>query len=118
MGALLDSLTEGGYGDTDNQVQTLSGSASTGGATFTGILQQLAATGTGYLSNRLDVDIANRLYGNQAMPRLNSTQNPQNQYGNVVRTPNGGSVAQINLNAVLPLVLVGGLVFFFARRRG
>lgn len=86
------------------------------GGYFSGALQTLTALGTGYLSKRMDVDLTKRVYGTQSFPRLGTTQNPIGGYGTVVRTPQGQSVAQVNLSMVLPLVGVALVVFLLARR--
>lgn len=90
--------------------------SSSGSSFFSGALQTLTTLGTGYLSKRLDVDLTKRVYGAQAMPRLGTTQNPIGGYGAVVRTPQGQSVAQINLSTVLPLLGVALVVYMLARR--
>jgi hypothetical protein len=121
MGAAIDALTEGGYGEY-GVVTPTTDSASVadgiGANYFSGALQTLSSLGTGYLSKRLDIDLTNRIYGMQPLPRLGTTQNPIGGYGQVVRTPQGQQVAQLNLSALMPLVLVAGLAFLIARRKG
>ena len=120
MSALLDSLTDGGYGDSYGSVGPTSDGMSVadgiGANYFSGALQTLTSLGTGYLNKRMDIDLSQRLYGSQPLPRLGTTQNPVGGYGTVVRTSQGQQVAQLNLSALAPLLLVGVAAYFIARR--
>jgi len=124
MGALIDSISGAGYtgdpeddgvGDAVGRYYTSGGTS--GGTEYTsGLLQSLTALGTGYMARRLDIDLQNRIVGSQPIPRLGSTQNPIPGYGGIVRTPQGQQVAQINMSAVMPLLIVGLVAFFMAKR--
>lgn len=124
MGSALDFLNAGNPfagdggdagGDPDGSgVTTVDSGAGWG----TGLLQSLTTLGTGYLSKRLDVDLQQRVTGNQAFPQLRTTQNGLGGYGTVVRTPGGAQVAQVNLSAIMPLALVALVAYFMAKRGG
>ncbi|MFN3812156.1 MAG: hypothetical protein ACK4S6_16245 [Roseateles asaccharophilus] len=121
MGALIDSMTGGGYdGSADGGVGDSSGaiiaSNSDAGGYLSGALQTLSTLGSGYLSRRLDIDLQKRYYSTMPMPNLPSTQNGLGGYGQVVRGPNGQQLATLNLSAIMPLILVGVAVFMFAKK--
>lgn len=121
MSALIDSMTTGGYGgysDEDDGVGASSGAyyAGTGTNFAAGMFQSLTALGTGYLSKRMDIDLQTRIAGAQPYPGLRTTQNGIGGYGAVTRTPTGQSVASFNLSALMPLALVGLVVYFVARK--
>lgn len=98
-----------------------------GGGYVSGSWQALAALGTGYLARRLDVDIATRVQEAGVLPTLQTTQNgvvlsqvgvPQpGGVGAVVGTGANGATT-LNLSALLPFLIVGGLVFAAARMGG
>lgn len=113
MSAAIDALTAGGYGDAWSS--GVSGYSDGGGDYFSSALQSLTSLGTGYLSKRLDIDLATRLYGSQPQVRLPTTQNAIGGYGTVVRT-NQGSIAQVNLSLIGPLLLVAVVAYFIAKK--
>jgi hypothetical protein len=130
MSALFDSMavdTDGNPLDASYGVSSASGtdyemqnpSPSSAGSSYgVGTLQTLMTLGTGYLSKRLDVDLAHRASGAQVMPGLRTTQNGIGGYGQFVKAPGGQAVAQLNLSALLPLFLVAGAAWFLATKRG
>lgn len=98
--------------------------AGNGGGYFSGLLQQLTATGTGYLARRIDIDLQRRLSGSQPEVMLPTTQqgvsiqraNPP-QPGGVSAIANersGGGLFGLPQWALL--AGVGALVFMLARR--
>jgi hypothetical protein len=127
MSAYLDSFSGAGYDGSDDggigaygivapQTDGASVMDGVGANYFSGALQTLTSLGTGYLSKRLDVDLQSRIYGSQPLPRIGTTQNPIPGYGTVVRNPQGQQVAQLNLSALMPIVLVGLGAYFIAKR--
>ncbi|MDN3921511.1 hypothetical protein [Roseateles violae] len=119
MGALLDSLTGGGYsGDPSND-----GVGDSSGAyyvqspvdTNSSAYQQLASLATGTLSRYIDYDLQSRMIGRMPQPMLGTTQNGIAGYGAVTRTQTGQQVATLNLSAILPLLMVAGVVYFLAK---
>jgi len=113
--SISDALLQGGGGS--NGPDNADFAAQPSGANYgTGLLQSLTTLGTGYISKRLDVDLQQRIAGNQPIPGLRTTQNGIGGYGQVVRTPQGGTVAAVNLSAVMPLILVAAVAFFLAKR--
>lgn len=112
MSAFLDNLTDGGYGDYSGG----DAPAPSNDPGFTsGFLQNLSSLGTGYIARRLDVDLSQRLAGSGAYPQLRTTQNGIGGYGQVTQGPGGAKVAQINLSAVMPLLMVAAVVFVVAK---
>lgn len=125
MSAFLDSMVggydgsdDGGVGDSSGTGYTLTPASASGTNYGAGALQSLMTLGTGYLARRLDVDLQQRVTGAMPLPGLRTTQNGIGGYGNVVRTPQGQQVAQVNLSAMMPLLLVGLVAFFLAKRGG
>lgn len=119
MSALLDSMTPGGYtGDPNDD-----GVGSSSGAyyvqspvdTSSGAWQQMAAFGTGVLSRYIDYDLQSKMLGRMPQPMLGSTQNGIGGYGQLTRTQSGQQVAQINLSALMPLLLVAGVAYLLAK---
>lgn len=140
MSAFLDALSGAGYDGSEegglgqvgsgNVPITMAATAEAGGGGgagyFSGLLQSATALGTGYLAKRMDIDLYSRAAGAQAYPQLGTTQN-----GLLIRqagVPQSGGVTQVagrpagatllNLNALLPYLLVAGAVFFIAKRAG
>lgn len=139
MSAYLDSLSGAGYdgsedggigqvGSADNPL-TMAATAEAGGGGggyFSGLLQATTALGTGYIAKRLDIDLYSRAVGAQPQPQLGTTQN-----GVLIRAagvPQPGGISQVsgrsggatllNLNALMPYLLVGAAVFFIAKKAG
>ena len=79
---------------------------------LSGLLQQAMSLGGSYLSKRLDIDLATRLAGNQAVPIRYSNQTPvygQNVAGADLTTRGVAAVGGLRMGDILPL-LIGGLV--------
>jgi hypothetical protein len=122
MGDDYTNFFTGGLGGTgyapEEQTFTIDPASQSGTNFGSGALQALMTLGTGYLAKRMDVDIQQRVTGAQPLPNLRTTQNGIGGYGQVVRTPQGGTVAAVNLSAVMPLIFVAMAAFFLARRGG
>ncbi|OWQ83839.1 hypothetical protein CDN99_25575 [Roseateles aquatilis] len=120
MSAFLDSLSGAGYdGSDDGGIGDVGGSGTilgigggSSGGYFSGALQSLTALGTGYLSRRLDIDLYGRaVQAQQPQPQLGTTQNQV-----LVGAGARGQPTMLNLNALLPFLLVGAVVFFVAKK--
>lgn len=132
MGAFLDSLSGAGYdgsegggiGDVGGGDNPLTVSAtSDGGGYFSGLMQSMTSLGTGYLAKRMDIDLYSRAVGAQAYPTLGTTQNGVLIRGAGVPQPGGvtqvaGGSTLLNLNALMPYLLVAAAVFFIAKKAG
>lgn len=131
MSAFLDSLSGAGYdgsedggigdvGSADNPTTTSQTSA--GGGYFSGFLQSMTSLGTGYLAKRMDIDLYSRFQGAQPYPQLGTTQGPLILGGAGVPRPGGVQMQRqptlLNLNALMPYLLIAGVVFVIARRAG
>lgn len=134
MSAFLDSLSGAGYdgtegggigdvGSADNPLTTPA-TASSGGY-FSGLLQSATSLGTGYLAKRMDIDLYSRAVGAQAYPTLGTTQNGVlirgagvPQPGGVTQVAGRGGQTLLNLNALMPYLLVSGAVFLIAKKAG
>lgn len=123
MSAFLDAQTDGGYdGSLDGGIGDTASNwtyqASPEPSYFTGALQSLTSLGTGYLARRIDIDLYSR--AQQATPYMQGTQNQLLVSGAGVPRPGGiqpvGAPTMLNLNALLPFLLVGGAVFLLARK--
>ena len=100
--------------------------ASTGAATpwFSGALQNLATMTTGALSRWVDIELQAKAAGLQPQPVLGTTQGPVLLQRAGVPQPGGvsaiatqqGGATLLNLNALLPFVLVGLGAWFLARK--
>lgn len=124
MSAFLDALAGSGYDGSETGGIGSVGVAQTdanGGGYFSGIAQSMAAIGTGALSKWVDLELYQKAMGMQPQPNLGTTQN-----GIFVRQaglPTAGAVGAVqnqgatllNLNALLPFVLVGVAVYVFTR---
>lgn len=127
MSAYLDSLA-GGYDGTEtggvgDVAPTMTATDSNGGGYFSGTLQSLTSLGTGYLARRMDIDLMTRIQGAMPQPNIYGTQSP------LIVGARGAPLASqgqlqgqqpmlLNLNALLPFLLVGGVVFMIARKAG
>lgn len=121
MSAFLDSLSGAGYDGTEaggvGDVAALGAVEANGGGYFSGALQSLSALGTGYLSRRMDIDLTQRLYSSMPQPQIYGTQ------GRVLAVgANGAPLAattqqgtMLNINALLPYLLIAGAIYFVAR---
>jgi hypothetical protein len=122
MSALIDSLMPGGYtGDPANDgIGDSSGSyfvqAPTDTNYLAGTIQNMMTLGTGYLARSLDIELQRKAVGMQPIPNLRTTQNGVGGYAQVVKSPTGQQYAQINLSAIIPLLIVGAIAFFLARK--
>lgn len=130
MGARLDYLSGAGYGSeagTTGDVDGRDAVSDTGGGYFTagsygsGLLQSITALGTGYLSRRLDIDLARRVEGMQPEVRLPTTQ--QGIGMQRVNPPQPGGVSMLARNdgpggmpAWVMLAGAGLLAFLLLRR--
>lgn len=112
------------FGDTPDTPVTTAATSDGGGGYFSGAMQALTALGTGYVSKRMDIDIAGRVQNAGVMPTLRTTQNgvlvqqagiPQAGGVSAVvgQASNGQTV--LNLSALLPFMIVGGLVWIATR---
>lgn len=124
MSAFLDMVSGAGYGsEVGGQGDVGGGDATTGngGGYFSGLLQTLTTTGTGYLARRIDIDLQRRVAGFQPQVALPTTQagvgvqraNPP-QPGGVAALAGGGTV--LGLPPWALLVGVGVLVFALTRK--
>lgn len=85
-----------------------------------GLMQTIAAVGTGYIAKRADVDIQQRIAGTMPYPQQWGQGGPimyaeagtVNRYGQ--RQPVAGALGGGNL---LPWLLIGAAVYFVARRK-
>lgn len=138
MSAFLDALSGAGYdgsedggigqvGSLDNPLTTAANAEAGGGGGgyFSGLMQSVSALGTGYLQKRLDIDLYSRAVGAQPQPTLGTTQNGVliraagvPQPGGVSQIAGRGGATLLNLNALLPYLLVAGAVFFIAKKAG
>ncbi len=131
MGAFWDSISGAGYDGTEdggvgdvgsgNSPQVISASSDGGGGFWSGALQVATTLGTGYLAKRMDIDLYSRAQAAQPYPVLGTTQGPLFMGGAGVPRPGGVSLGQrpptlLNLNALLPFLLVGGVVFMLAKK--
>lgn len=82
--------------------------SSAGGFSWSGVLQGIASTATGYLDRRIDIDLQTRL-AERLMPRQVTTQTPINSY-----VPS--QVLGMNTGLLLPLLLVAGVAFVVLRK--
>lgn len=121
MSAFLDSLSGAGYDGSEaggiGDVAAGGAVDSNGGGYFSGALQSLTALGTGYLSRRMDIDLTQRLYSSMPQPALYGTQGRVLAVG-ANGAPLAASTAQgtmLNINAMLPYLLIAGVIFFVAR---
>lgn len=79
-----------------------------GGLSWSGVLQSLTNTATGYLDRRIDIDLQTRL-ADRLAPRMASTQTPINQYA-------PQQVFGISASTLVPLLLLGAVAFVALRR--
>ena len=117
MSALIDSRAAGGYTGNyaDDGLGDSSGSYYVQGTpSQSGVWQQLAANVTGSLSRGLDYAIQRKIVGDQPMPMLRTTQNGVGGYAAMTRTANGQQIAQINVSAMMPMLVVAVAVYLLA----
>lgn len=125
MSAFLDMVSGAGYGSevgAQGDVGGVDATAPNGGGYFSGLLQTLTTTGTGYLARRIDIDLQRRLAGQQPQVMLPTTQqgigvqraNPP-QPGGVAALAGGGG-GMFGLPAWALLAGVGLVVYMLARK--
>ena len=124
MSACLDALSGAGYDGSDDggigdvggsTILGIGGGGSGGGSDFySGLVQSVTALGTGYLSRRLDIDLYGRaVQAQQPQPQLNTTQSQL-----LVGAGARGQPTMLNLNALMPFLLVGVAVFVIMKKKG
>ncbi|MDN3544657.1 hypothetical protein QWZ02_09375 [Kinneretia asaccharophila] len=134
MGAFWDSISGAGYDGTEDggvgdvgandSPQVIAARSDGSGGFWSGALQVATTLGTGYLAKRMDIDLYSRAQAAQPYPTLGSTQGPLFMGGAGVPRPGGVSLGQqrpptlLNLNALMPFLLVGGVVWFVASKKG
>jgi hypothetical protein len=100
--------------------------AGTGNNYFSGLLQTMTTLGTGYLAKRVDIDLQQRLSGNQPQVALPTTQqgigvqraNPPQPGGASAVAGGGGGMFGMPTWAVVAGVAGVGLVVFMLMRKG
>lgn len=120
MSPFLDILSGSGYGEASAAVMPTTPTDQNGGGYFTpsSWVQSLGSLGLGYISRRADIDLQSRIGGAQPVPVRPTTQNGVG-INHAAPQPGGvGSVqpAGVDVRALLPFLLVAGVVFFLARR--
>lgn len=121
MSAFLDALSGAGYdGSDDGGIGDVGGSGtilgigggSGGSDYFSGALQSLTALGAGYLSRRMDIDLYGRaVQAAQPQPQLNTTQGQL-----LVGAGARGQPTLLNLNALMPFILVAAVVLVVVKK--
>lgn len=121
-GAGYDGTEDGGIGDVGASSTPSTGAATTdaGSGWWSGTLQSLTALGTGYLAKSLDIDLYRKAQAATPYPGLGTTQG-QIILGGAGVPRSGGLTGQqqptlLNLNALMPYLLIAGVVFFIARK--
>jgi hypothetical protein len=126
-GAGYDGTEDGGVGDvgSSDSPPIVGANSGGGGGFWSGALQAATTLGTGYLARRMDIDLYSRAVAAQPYPTLGTTQGPLFMGGAGVPRPGGVNLANgvrqptlLNLNALMPFLLVGGVVWFIAARKG
>lgn len=123
MSAFLDALSGAGYDGTDDGgIGNVGGSGTilgigggSGGTDyFSGVLQSITSLGTGYLSRRMDIDLYGRaVQAAQPQPQLGTTQGQL-----LVGAGARGQPTMLNLNALMPFLLVAAVVFVVVKKKG
>lgn len=127
MSGYLDALSGAGFDGSESGGIGAVGAMATdasGGGYFSGVAQSMAAIGTGALSKWVDLELYRKAQGMQPMPVLGTTQNgvlirnaglPVSGNVGVVQNGTGGQT-MLNLNALMPFLLVAAAVFFVAKK--
>jgi hypothetical protein len=121
MSAYFDSLSGAGYDGSEGggigDVAANGAVDANGGGYFSGALQSITALSTGYLARRMDIDLQSRYFNSMPQPALAGNQGRILAVGAngaplAAATPQG---TVLNISAMLPYLLIVGVIYMVAR---